>query len=285
MLFALAVLMPPHGRVNYRCWPVWNSNRSNLNVVWNGAEYNQLWKFKTEVDGNYETCRADTCVQRLWCTDSGVVGRYTRDRSQDNTNKNLRLAYAWLLNTSLTGSRTLAVNGRENGDSTLMEYTNAYGPSTVLVAGSTLFFYTFSSGTHFYGLPRLSSLVFAEYAAGKNASQLVRTGIDAFNVLGYNGPYKWYSEWSPIYPSGASAVTISVEDFYGGDNWAIDVALTLSATSATRSAVVHLPRDTIPSVRSTSREVLTTPDYSCRVTTANTGTCYVLGSGKYTWAS
>lgn len=53
---ALAVFIPPHARVNYKCWPVWNGGRTNLKVVWKGSEYAQPWTFNTEVDGNSGTC-------------------------------------------------------------------------------------------------------------------------------------------------------------------------------------------------------------------------------------
>ena len=52
MQCVLAVLMPPHGRVNYRCWPVWNADKTNLKVVWSGIEYAQPWLLNEEVDGN-----------------------------------------------------------------------------------------------------------------------------------------------------------------------------------------------------------------------------------------
>ncbi len=124
LLVTLAVAIPPHARVNYRCYPVWNEHRTNLRVVWNGAEYEQPWTFRTEIDEDYETCSADTCVQRLWCTDSGAVGRYTVDRSQSNWEKNVTLAYTWLRNTGLRGSRALAAHGQENNDSMRMLWTS-----------------------------------------------------------------------------------------------------------------------------------------------------------------
>lgn len=105
--FALA--LPPHGRINYRCYPVWNEGRSNLDVMWNGERYSQPWAFHAEVDSFVTTCLAHACVERLWCTGSGAVGRYVRDAAQSDHGRNVRLEYAWLLNTSANGSRALAV--------------------------------------------------------------------------------------------------------------------------------------------------------------------------------
>lgn len=52
-------------------------------------------------------------MQRLWCTDSGVVGRYIRLIQKYDTTEMLQLEYAWLLNTGLTGSRKLVADSGE----------------------------------------------------------------------------------------------------------------------------------------------------------------------------
>ena len=59
---ALAVSMPPHARVNYRCWPVWNAEKTDLKVIWNEREYTQPWSFDKEVNYGEQTCQADACV-------------------------------------------------------------------------------------------------------------------------------------------------------------------------------------------------------------------------------
>lgn len=214
----LAIAIPPHARVNTKCWPVWNADRSNLKVVWEGREYSQPWTFTTEVDGARETCKADECAQRLWCTDSGAVGRYRVDSSLENWNRNVRLEYTWLMNTSALGVRLLSAQGRENDSSTIMEWSSAHAPATVLVVGDTLFFYTYvlGSANSAYGLPRLSSLTFAEYRSNVGIESLAQTGLDAFSVLGSDFSRYWGPQHSPIYPAGEDALTISVEDYYNG---------------------------------------------------------------------
>lgn len=191
---ALVLSLPPRGRVNYRCYPVWNANKASLNVVWNGAEYMQPWAFDTDTDTYYSACRANSCVQRLWCTDSGAVGRYiTGERPFAD---NVTLEYAWLLNTSLSGRRVLAVSDRETG--AMMTRTSEHGHGTVLVVGNTLYFYTYGvsrtiDGYRMYRLPRLSSLIFAEYDSAMNASHLVQMGLNAAAVLECTDEYVWES--------------------------------------------------------------------------------------------
>lgn len=254
---------------------------------------------KKEIDTARDTCYANTCVQRLWCTDSGVVGRYTIDREQNYYGMNMVLSYAWLRDTSVNDSRVLAATGKENKDTTLMEWTNQYGPGTVLVAGDTLYYYTYDwqrRQNRVYGLPRLSSLVFSEYRGGKSADELVSTGLDALNILGASDDFYWDSYWSPIYPTGKSSLTVSIQDwsnsgetdvFHG--NWAIDVALTVvkSGAGIERGAFVHYLYKDAPSLRSTSREILTTPQYSCRAfVDGDAPLCYTIKKGKhYTWDS
>lgn len=139
---ALATLIPPHARVNHKCYPVWNEGKTNLDVVWNGKPYKQPWTFNVKVNKDYSTCTADGCVQRLWCTDSGAVGRYTVDKTQAIDSRNIKLEYAWLLNTSVSDSQVLSVPDKENGG--VLDYTSNYGASTVVVVGDTLFFYASS---------------------------------------------------------------------------------------------------------------------------------------------
>lgn len=72
-----AVRMPPHARVNSQCYMKWNADRSDLEVVWRGTIHSHgFHAFNDEPDGREETCFTEDCVQRLWCTDSGVAGWY-----------------------------------------------------------------------------------------------------------------------------------------------------------------------------------------------------------------
>ena len=137
---AYAVAMPAHARVNSQCYPVWASGSANMQLVWRGTTYSHgFHAFATQPGSSGSTCYVNGCVQRLWCTDSGAAGWYGDRGSSDN----VPLTAAWLLSPSTTYSRTLsAVEG-----SATMDRTNYYGPGTLVVAGSTLYFYTFNSGT------------------------------------------------------------------------------------------------------------------------------------------
>lgn len=79
--------MPPHGRVNYKCYPVWNTGTGDLAVVWNGQEYPSPWNTRRE-DLNPRS-GGEGWMQRLWCTDSGVAGRYDADMNQHHLERNV----------------------------------------------------------------------------------------------------------------------------------------------------------------------------------------------------
>lgn len=69
----------------------------NLNVVWDGKEYNTTLRVSSVPTANKEDCKSDSCVERLWCTDSGVVGLYTARPESDV----LSFEATWLLNTTV----------------------------------------------------------------------------------------------------------------------------------------------------------------------------------------
>lgn len=118
-------------------------------------------------------------------------------------------------------SRDLGITWTENGSTVGAYFTNYNAQSTVLVVGDTFFFYSFrrnyTGALISVGLPRLSSLVFSRYQAGVNVGKLVQERLVGFDVLGYSGGYYWFADWSPIYPSGRDAVTISIEDSSSGN--------------------------------------------------------------------
>lgn len=52
-------------------------------------------------------------MQRLWCTDTGVAGRYfLRDLFSDD--RNVQLEYAWLRDAGMHGRRNLTAVGQES---------------------------------------------------------------------------------------------------------------------------------------------------------------------------
>lgn len=106
LLHVCATRIPAHARVNYRCYPQWNTNKSNLDIVWDGKTYSQPWKFNVVPDRRAETCVSDSCVQRLWCTDSGAAGWY----NAGDKGRSAELQFTWLRNTTIRGSTTL-ING------------------------------------------------------------------------------------------------------------------------------------------------------------------------------
>lgn len=41
--FTSAIAIPPRVRVNFNCYPRWNFDRSDLDVVWNGTVFERPW--------------------------------------------------------------------------------------------------------------------------------------------------------------------------------------------------------------------------------------------------
>lgn len=288
VIFALAVSLPPHARMTSKCYSVWNSDHSDLDVVWHGTIYNHgFHSFNTQPNANNGACFADSCVERLWCTDSGAVGWYAYS-SENGLGVTIPLVATWLGHTSPIYRKTLNETDKESGES--MIYTNPYAQGTIAVAGDTLYFYIygaeFGGGPTTYSLPRLSGLTFSEWHEGKTANELVTESINALNILGYHEEFCWNSFFSPIYPSGPAAVTVSVNDYEGcdgetGDAWAIDAVIRNGATTA----LVFYGRTNYRSVAATSREVATFPGYSCRALLNGSVVCASMNSGRYTWES
>ena len=83
-MLALAATVLPHARANMRCYPRWNAQKTAAEVVWDGAAHALPFggAFNVEVEiqvppaNASSACTSADCAQRLWCTDSGVVGRY-----------------------------------------------------------------------------------------------------------------------------------------------------------------------------------------------------------------
>lgn len=155
------------------------------------------------------------------------------------------------------------------------------GPGTLTVAGNTLYFFTYdTNGVAFYGLPRLSSLAFSEWHPVSDGSELVTECLRAYNVLEYRGMYWWSGLASPLYPSGSEAVTLSVEDHFNQNEWAIDAVVQRSGTGA----LVHYLRSDCPSVLSANREVVTFPGYTCRAFPSSSVLCATIeANGRYSW--
>lgn len=160
--------------------------------------------------------------------------------------------------------------------------------------GSVLYFYAYqaSSGSTRYALPRLASLIFDPFTDGSSADSLVHVGISGFDILGFDGVHSWSNAMSPLYPTGLDSLTVSVSDSRAGAKegnwertWAVDAALRVtSRDSATRCVLVHVPFAVSSSVNSYTRDVITTPAYTCRATLGGSGACYVLSAGRYTWS-
>lgn len=227
------------------------------------------------------TCVSSRCVQRLWCADSGAVGYYEGNGVQSD----VPLFYTWLKNTTVRGNLTLAAPSE--GTSRSPRSSSVYGHGSVVVLGSTLYFYSSDSradgAATAAGLPRLSSLLFDAYQPGRAAEDMVHWKLSAYSVLGIDAPRSWLGNWSPLYPSGSDTVTLSVED-YGADEWAIDAVIRVSGGTAWRGALVHSHADSVPSVRSATREVVTVPGYTCRLYASSPGQCARISDGRYSWS-
>lgn len=112
-LLSRAVQIPAHARVNYQCYPRWNEDHSNLEVVWRGRVWNlpENWTFAVEPNAAEGACVDNSCVQRLWCTESGAVGWYDTGRSPDgNSDGTFSLMhFTWLMAPNVTGVTPLAI--------------------------------------------------------------------------------------------------------------------------------------------------------------------------------
>lgn len=164
-------------------------------------------------------------------------------------------------------------------------YSSRFGPATVVVLGDTLFFYSFSSDGQIAGLPRLSSLIFHEYRPDVDIGELMSHGLRGYDILDYSAPLSWSSVFSPIYPSGDGAVTVSVKADSGGVAWVVDVPVISRGTVANRGPLIHYSADNTPSARESTREVATFPGYTCRTQSGGPVLCHSLGDGRFTWSS
>lgn len=102
----------------------------------------------------------DLSPQRFFCTDSGAVGWYN-----SSGHENAAIAtVTYLMNTSFINLVSLASDDYVN-KFIFITSSSVYGPSTVAVAGDTLFYYSYRRATASseYSLPRLSFVVFHEY--------------------------------------------------------------------------------------------------------------------------
>lgn len=167
--------MPAHARVNNRCYTKWADLRDDLDIVWEGRTYANPFaasqRFFTVVRDR--PCNVSTCVQRLFCTDSGAVGWYGKEGRQD-----VPLRATWLRNTSATFETTLKDSG--------VRWTSGYGPGTLTVVGNTVFFHAFmlSDGyTKQWDLPWLFSLNFKPYQEGAAGKDLVEWGLRNFRPI------------------------------------------------------------------------------------------------------
>lgn len=112
-------------------------------------------------------------------------------------------------------------------------------------------------------------------------------GLRAISILDYDESRWYWGGYSPLYPSGPGAVTLSEQNCHhshdggSGHMWAIDVVV----DRGRHGPLVYYDHADCPSVRSTSREIVTFPDYSCRAFVNGGVSCAALGAGQYAWAS
>lgn len=280
-MLATAVGMPPHARVNGRCYAMWNDDHSDLRLVWRGTTYEHGFHVVSWTPDWATYTSSWWSVQHLLCTDSGAVGFYCGPDEDYNQNQCV-LDVSWLGHADTTYQRVLGTRDGNDEES----WFGVVGAGPLTVAASTVFYYTHATGYSRHALPRLNSLVFGEWCNGADGEQLVSEGLRAYSVLGYGGATRWTGRHSPLYPSGPSTVTLSVNDDWrpctedGG--WTVD-AVVDGAAGRTVVRVHSSPRD-VPSSCSASREVASFPGYSCRAQGADGVVCAALAEGFYTWA-
>lgn len=185
------------------------------------------------------------------------------------------LHYFWILDPQ---KRTQHMPLHSLDSPVTQRHTCFCGHNTLLVMGDTLFYYTWNSGEDVaHAFPRLNALHFSSYPECK-MTEVLR----AQSILGYDRDFYWAPYWSPIYPIGDSALTVSVEDYQHSNTWAVDVAFSADTAAGmlTDKHFVHYHLADMASVMSASREILTTLGYTCRAFVyATAPLCHVIESG------
>lgn len=138
-----ALSIPPHARVNSRCYPVWNADKSNLQLVWDGTTYsNPFHSFNAEPTHTTDSYTEKKSVQKLFCTDNGVAGRWSYRAHNDGE----WLHAAWLSDPSVRYKHQL-LPPYGSGASTSSEGIQS-GPITIV--GNTLYYLTSYECYHCY---------------------------------------------------------------------------------------------------------------------------------------
>lgn len=137
------------------------------------------------------------------------------------------------------------------------------------MVGNTLYYYShYPAGGDTRVLPLLSSLIFSEYRVGATASKLVTTGLRYYSMMSHGHPFRWNPYFSPIYPSGPGALTISIAcaDHYLTD-WAVDVVVNTVGSGSHGAEVLY--QNTWADMSSASRSSVTFPGYTCSAMSKN----------------